>query len=290
MRINIYKIILTVILFIPAFLFSVKNNMLYWGGVVIYFITIILYFQKKGFKIQYFKGFWVLTGCYFFFLIRGLNNISLGQDFKINFLWLVSIIFFYNFFKRENKMGKNFIKYLFVLNIFICFVYILLKLNLIPNFYIEGGVPNYKSYRTYGPILFMSYLFPFIYLIFNLKKDKRFYINIIVGLIPILINGNVQNLVIFILIYYVCIINFQNIFKVIKSQFIYIILGALCLIFVIKVSDDRFSDKIQKIANPLQSETIQIRILDLSMLLSKTTNSWNHLFLGYGVGINSSFQ
>jgi len=273
------------IIFISFATFTLKYT-LYWSFLGLFLIIVFIYLFKHKFKLKLFRTFLFIIPVYIIFLIKGIGNPAFLQDFRINFIWLFSLLIFYQFAKR-NENSATLINIVFIVNVYIVIIYSLFYFKIIPNFYETEKLAAYQDYRIIGPALCPTFILPFLYAVYNRKRDKVYYINFFIGLVAVLLNGSLQYLSTFIIIYFISYIQLNNLNKILKVFGGIVILSFILFPIAKNSLSEKKLSKINELTKPLESKTVQTRINDFKYIYPKAADNMNHILLGHGVGVNS---
>lgn len=226
---------------------------------------------------------------YSFWFIIGLKHKDWHRDVKFHLIWGISILIYYNILEKLN-IDKLF-KALFTLNVLITIIYFLLKINKFPQIYLgERVLSEGNIYRISGPIVITFYAILFLVNKVEFVYDKfniyAVFINMIIGIFSILLIGSLQNLVIYISFYYIFFMQ-KGLMR--NLLYIAIILSFFFIIISIFASHE-YLEKIYQLKNPLESETIKTRFMDLVYVFTQIKYSFFDLWFGVGVGVKAEIQ
>jgi hypothetical protein len=215
----------------------------------------------------------------FSFLVLGYinNNPVIKIEFKNLFYWSVTLNFGLLIFKHLEK--NKIVNILSFSIIFLSFIYVLLKFQLINNIYMREALAEYHNYKTMGPYLLFILLHQFYYILNGLPKDKKYFIVTFFSLVTIFISGSNQYLSIFIIGVFI------NCFKLsFKATLLTVTLLALFFFILPKFIPTKHLDKISEITSPTESATLLTRFSDLAFVYN---NNYSNLFIGEGFGVKS---
>ncbi len=286
MKVSVNYILQFLIIFISFTAFTLHYT-LYWIFAGIFAILVFIYFTLYNYKLKIFKGYIIIFLLYLVFFLMGLGNIAFLHDLRLNIIWFGTLFIYYNFFKHNGKYPRVIIRIIFYINIYIAAFYLFVKFGLIANYYEVEKLAAYQDYRTIGPALSSLYILPFLYSIFKLKKDRIYYLNFFICLISLFINGSLQSLALFLLIYGISYFDTKNTIAFIKKSAIVLILIIVFVLTIFSNFDMRKKEKVKEIFNLSKSETIQMRVKDFKYIFPMSSDTWKKIIIGSGVGVNS---
>lgn len=216
------------------------------------------------------------------YVIFSFDNDAFFIDLK-NFIMLSC---FFVLFIATNKSVvlidfNKFSNVLFYTCCSILFIYFLLFLKVFPEFYKPDELPEYLSYRVFGPSLLVFSCYLVVAYVLNLPSGRSLFV-FTAGMFCAVISGSNQNVLIVLISFLPLAIK--------KIKFYQVCVGfalLLALSFTFQSQLMVNFTKISQIADISNSSTVLTRFADLNHAISSRDITQTQLLLGEGIGVTT---
>lgn len=220
---------------------------------------------------------------YLFYLFVGLLNNHPNAQIDIKFQ-LFSFVFY--FWLINNRFKIDLLKLLFTVNWIVLAIYLLLYLDIAPNFWNESTFG--RQGRVLGPAITAVIYILFYYLYTHKKFDKRLGVSLMGAMIYILMTSNFMNLAIVFTLSLLMVINFKQLLKPIYITGI-LILGVLFILYINSpFVPEMIASKLEYVYKPWEYGTVKTRITDLQQALDNENFGGFQKLFGKGYGASSN--
>lgn len=278
---NRMKILINILFVFLFFLQGAADSSLL-TVITILFLVFTLFLQQG--KMPTFPGYFLLAfAIYIFYLSIGLFNNHPNAHIDIKF----QLFFFaFYFWLINNRFNIDFLKLLFAINGIVLVIYLLLYLDIMPNFWNENTFG--RQGRVLGPAITPMVYILFNYLYTNKKFDRRLGVSLMGAMIYILMTSNFMNLAIVSALSLLVVINFKQLLKPIYIAGI-MILGLLLVLYINSpFVPEMISSKLEYIFKPWEYGTVKTRIADLQQALDNENFGVFQKLFGEGYGASSN--
>lgn len=263
------------------------ENDFYFVLVFTSFLSFFIYIISNNNNKIYLNAYiYIILFFIFIFGIYGFGNPIFLKDFKLPLLWIGYYIIFLHIICKNLSATVH---ALFISNVLVTLFYLQLYYFDIYNPYSNSEIPAYTSYRILGPALTGYFIIPFIYALYNLKHDRLYFYNFLLGIVGIFLNGSLQSIAIFSIAYLCSYIYIKNFKEVILKAFT-LLICVLSVIIITAQFSQPFKSKLRQLINPLQSPSVMTRLYDLAYMLNETTDTSKEVAFGSGFGVQSNVK
>ncbi|MDM1444009.1 hypothetical protein [Myroides odoratimimus] len=267
------------ILYLGFFLYALQGPYVYTYAFILSFLLIMLSFNFRVISNKYFGIISLIIGLYLFIGLFS-DNPSIVMELKNWSFWILSLnIGFLLFTYLEDDELDKLLSY----SIFIILgVYVLLKINLIPNIYMKEELAEYHNYKTLGPYLVIPIVYQCFYIVKNIVVTKRYWLVSLSSLCIVLLSGSLQYLLLILLGIILMFVKFN-----LRFILSFVIVSVISIFMMYRFLPEKQVDKMLQVLNPLESPTVQTRISDVEFAYNR--NRSEPLF-GEGLGVRSTIQ
>lgn len=219
---------------------------------------------------------------YAFYLALGLYHQHPAAHIDIKFQFF-QFIFFLALVNQRVKI--DFLGLLFKINLIVFISYLILLLDLFPNFWHESTFG--RQGRVLGPNIICIALILFYYLYKGRPFDRRLGWALLYATVYLLLTSNFMNIAIVLSLVALIVVNFKKLFRpvYIITLIAFIVLGILYLRS--PWVPDMVATKMEYALKPWEYGTVQTRIQDLQQALGNENFGWFEKIIGKGFGTGS---
>lgn len=246
------------------------------------FLVFTLFLQKKA-QPKLPAYLLIALAIYIFYLSIGFFNDHPNAHIDIKFQ-LFSFAFY--FWLINNRITINLLKFLFLINWIVLGIYLLLYIDIFPNFWNESTFG--RQGRVLGPAITPMVYILFYYLFAHKKFDRRLGVALMGAMIYILMTSNFMNLAIVSALSLLIVINFKELLKPIYISGI-VMLGVLFVLYVNSpFVPEMIASKLEYVFKPWEYGTVKTRIADLQQALDNESFGTFKKLFGEGFGASSN--
>jgi hypothetical protein len=274
------------LIFISLMLFLLGKGTEYYNVIVLLSGGFFILFAMVGntASVPKWGEFQLAILVFLVYSVKLMGATAWAQDVK-NYVFLIyGVLLFYNLIRFCSP--TQIVKSLTLINFIVFSLYVLVNFKLIPNLYAADEViAEYKNYRVPGATTIMFYAVPLYCMFIDKRWNKLVYINLALGFLTNFISGGLQNFIILIIINIIYFMSIEG-GRIVKVSIAIIILALSFSFFIENYVSENYAEKISSVLNPIEAQTVQTRITDLTYMLSSGEPK-NKIF-GDGIGSSSN--
>ncbi len=245
---------------------------------VILLAFIVLIVSKRMFAITFPLYFGTALLVYLPYLILGIYNKH--PNFQIDIKFQLYFVLFYFYLIQRDK--NDLLETLIGINYVVLAIFLLLKLQLFPNFWSEQTF-GYEG-RIYGPSINVGNFILFYYILHGKSIDKKLLISFLVSICYILLSSNFMNLLILFGLLGLLSLDKRTL---LKGGALMVVLLIILLNFP-SLFPALVAKKLSFVGNPMEYGSVAIRITDLLQAINNTKYDIVKIFVGEGFGATTT--